>query len=195
MCSDKIKINFVSRGGIKLDYAIDFFNINVKDKIALDIGASTGGFTDCLLQYGAEKVYALDVGYGIIDYKLRCDKRVVVIERENFRYTKFETIGELVDLITIDVSFISLKKIIPNAINFLKKSGGIILLIKPQFEAKRGEVPKGGIIADQKIIDRIVLDIKNFCEKLNLTYINHSEIPVIEKRKNKEIMMYVKLIR
>jgi 23S rRNA (cytidine1920-2'-O)/16S rRNA (cytidine1409-2'-O)-methyltransferase len=182
---------YASRGGIKLAHALKYFNIDANNKIALDIGASTGGFTDCLLKAGAKKVYAIDVGYGILDYALRCDKRVKVIERENFRYTKFKTIGELVDLITIDVSFISLEKIIPNAINFLKNMGELIILIKPQFEARREEVPKGGIITNEKIIDRIVLDIKQFCENLNLANKGQTEIPIIEKGKNKEIIMYL----
>ncbi len=184
---------YASRGGIKLAHALKYFNLDVKDKIAIDVGASTGGFTDCLLKAGVKKVYAIDVGYGILDYSLRCDKRVKVIERENFRYTKFETIGELVDLITIDVSFISLKKIIPNAINFLKHGGALLILIKPQFEAMREEVPNGGIITNEKIIDRIVLDIKQFCEGLNLIKKGQTEIPIIEKRKNREISMYLVL--
>ncbi len=137
---------YVSRGGIKLAHALDVFNMDVSGMVAVDIGASTGGFTDCLLQRGAIKVYAIDVGYGQLDYRLRQDKRVVVMERTNARYPI--PVPEKVDLATIDLSFISATKVIPSAVELLKDGGALLVLLKPQFEAKRAEVGKGGIIKD-----------------------------------------------
>ncbi len=135
---------FVSRGGIKLAYALDWFEIDVATWIVVDIGASTGGFTDCLLQRGAGRVYAVDVGYGQLDYRLRRDEWVVVMERVNARYPI--TLPEKVDLVTMDLSFISVKKVLPAAALLLKDGGYMLVLIKPQFEAKRKEVGKGGVI-------------------------------------------------
>ncbi len=145
-CSIEIKQkpHFVSRGGLKLAHAIEIFHINLSGKVALDIGASTGGFTDCMLQNGAAKVYAVDVGYGQLDYTLRQDKRVIVFERTNVHYPF--TIPEPVDLATADVSFISLTKVLPNVIQHLKENGCVIALLKPQFEALRSEVGKGGLL-------------------------------------------------
>ncbi|HUT97374.1 MAG TPA: TlyA family RNA methyltransferase, partial [Dehalococcoidales bacterium] len=135
---------FVSRGGIKLDYALDRFRLDVSSKVAADIGASTGGFTDCLLQKGASRVYAVDVGYGQLDYRLRQDKRVVVMERVNARYPL--SLPEQLDLATLDLSFISVEKVIPSVARLLKDGGYLVVLLKPQFEARRDEVGKGGII-------------------------------------------------
>ena len=140
---------FVSRGGLKLDYALEQFQLDVSGKIAADIGASTGGFTDCLLKHGAPKVYAIDVGYGQLDYRLRQDKRVIVMEQVNARYPL--SIPEKVDLATIDLSFISVEKVIPSVVAILKDEGYLVVLLKPQFEAKRKEVGKGGIIKDDAI--------------------------------------------
>ncbi len=137
---------FVSRGGIKLENALDQFQLDVSDKVAADIGASTGGFTDCLLQRGASRVYAVDVGYGQLDYRLRRDSRVVVMERTNARYPI--PIPEKIDLATIDLSFISVKKVIPSVAKLLKDNGYLLVLFKPQFEAERGEVGKGGVIKE-----------------------------------------------
>lgn len=135
---------FVSRGGIKLDHALDCFNLDVSSMVAVDVGASTGGFTDCLLKRGAARVYAIDVGYGQLDYSLRRDARVVVMDRVNARYSV--NLPEKVDLVTIDVSFISVEKIIPSVIGLLKDGGQMVVLIKPQFEAKKEEVGQGGVI-------------------------------------------------
>jgi 23S rRNA (cytidine1920-2'-O)/16S rRNA (cytidine1409-2'-O)-methyltransferase len=135
---------FVSRGGLKLDYTLDQFKIDVSSKVIIDVGASTGGFTDCLLKRGAKRVYAIDVGYGQLDYRLRQDSRVVVMDRVNARYPI--TMPEKVDLATIDVSFISVEKIIPSVARMVKEGGILLVLIKPQFEARRNEVGKGGII-------------------------------------------------
>jgi 23S rRNA (cytidine1920-2'-O)/16S rRNA (cytidine1409-2'-O)-methyltransferase len=151
---------YVGRGAIKLEGALDYFKIDVRDKTALDIGASTGGFTDCLLQRGAEKVYAVDVGYGQLDWKLRTDPRVIVLEKINARTLSREHIPESVDLCVIDVSFISLTLILPNAFKLVSSNGVILALIKPQFELQPAEVGKGGIVRDPdlhlKAWDKIV---------------------------------------
>lgn len=145
---------FVSRGGIKLDYALDRFQLDVSSKVAADIGASTGGFTDCLLQRGASRVYAVDVGYGQLDYRLRRDKRVVVMERVNARYPI--PLPEKVDLATLDLSFISVEKVIPSVARLLKDDGYLVVLLKPQFEAQRSEVGKGGIIKQPVVHARVL---------------------------------------
>jgi len=145
---------FVSRGGLKLEHALDRFQLDVAGKIAADIGASTGGFTDCLLQRGAKRVYAVDVGYGQLDYHLRKDRRVVVMERVNARYPI--PLPEKIDLATIDVSFISVEKVILSVAKLLNASGYIIVLLKPQFEARRVEVGKGGIIKEPAVHARVL---------------------------------------
>ncbi len=145
---------FVSRGGTKLDYALDQFHLDVSAKVAADIGASTGGFTDCLLKRGASRVYAIDVGYGQLDYRLRQEPRVVVMERVNARYPI--SLPEKVELATIDVSFISAVKVIPSAARLLKDSGYLLVLIKPQFEAKRPEVGRGGVIKEPVVHARVL---------------------------------------
>src|SRR6516164_8441117 len=151
---------YVGRGALKLESALDYFHIDLQGKTALDIGASTGGFTDCMLQRGAEKVYAVDVGYGQLDWKLRNDPRVIVLEKINARFLTRDQVQELVDVCVIDVSFISLTLILPNAVALLKPDGVILALIKPQFELQRSEVGKGGIVRDprlhQKAQDKIV---------------------------------------
>jgi 23S rRNA (cytidine1920-2'-O)/16S rRNA (cytidine1409-2'-O)-methyltransferase len=145
---------FVSRGGIKLDYALDQLKLDVSSKVAADIGASTGGFTDCLLQKGASRVYAVDVGYGQLDYRLRQDKRVVVMERVNARYPF--SLPEKLDLATLDLSFISVEKVIPSVARLLKDNGYLLVLLKPQFEAKRSEVGRGGIVRQAVVHARVL---------------------------------------
>jgi 23S rRNA (cytidine1920-2'-O)/16S rRNA (cytidine1409-2'-O)-methyltransferase len=156
---------YVGRGALKLESALDHFHIEVQSKTALDIGASTGGFTDCMLQRGAEKVYAVDVGYGQLDWKLRNDPRVIVLERINARFLADEQIPEPVDVCVIDVSFISLTLVLPNALALLKASGVILALIKPQFELERSNVGKGGIVRDPRLHqmaqDKIVAFVDN----------------------------------
>ncbi len=151
---------YVGRGALKLGPALDHSHIDVQGKTALDIGASTGGFTDCLLQRGAEKVYAVDVGYGQLDWRLRTDPRVIVLEKINARFLTRDHVPELVDICVIDVSFISLTLILPNAFALIKAAGVILALIKPQFELQRADVGKGGIVRDpclhQKAQDKIV---------------------------------------
>lgn len=158
-------IPYVSRGGIKLNHALDSFGIDVENKKCLDIGASTGGFTDCLLQRGAGKVFALDVGHAQLDWKLRNDDRVVCIERRNARYLKKEDFDTEFDIATIDVAFISIKKILVPVANVLTAAGEIVALIKPHFEAKREEVEKGGVVRDREIHVRVLGNIFAFCNE------------------------------
>ena len=140
---------FVSRGGVKLDHALDMFQLDVAGLVVIDIGASTGGFTVCLLNRGVSRVYAVDVGRGQLDYRLRQDPRVVVLEGVNARYSI--PISEKIDLVTIDVSFISVTKVTPSAVSLLKEKGALVVLIKPQFEAVRKEVGRGGVIKDPQV--------------------------------------------
>ena len=142
-------LKYVSRGGLKLEKAMECFDVSVKDKVCMDIGASSGGFTDCMLQNGAKKVYAVDVGHGQLSWKLRNDTRVVVMEKTNIRYVKPEDIGESIDFASIDVSFISLSKVLPAAYNLLGERGEIVALIKPQFEAGREKVGKKGVVREK----------------------------------------------
>lgn len=148
---------YVSRGGEKLDAALSAFNLSVDNLICADVGASTGGFTDCLLQHGAARVYAIDVGYGQLDYRLRRDRRVVVMERTNARYV--ETLPERPALVVIDASFISLKLLLPVAKGWLVKNGHVVALIKPQFEAGRDKVGRGGVVKDQAVHAEVLRDV------------------------------------
>lgn len=162
------KEQFVSRGGYKLQGALDAFGCCFQGKIAMDVGASTGGFTDCLLQHGVQKVTCVDVGYGLLEMSLRNDPRVVVKEKMNARYITAESFDEPFDLITIDVSFISQKKILPALMSCLNLQGQIISLVKPQFEVNKHQVGKGGVVRDEKIILETVEDIIRFSETLQL---------------------------
>ena len=153
---------FVSRGGEKLEKALKVFNVHVKGKRAIDVGASTGGFTDCLLKYGAEKVYCIDVGYGQLAWKLQKDSRVVVIDRTNIRYLTADKFNDLFELATIDVSFISLDKVLPAVYNLLKEKGEVVALIKPQFEAGREFIQKGGLVKKAELHQTV---IERICEK------------------------------
>ncbi|MEK7851041.1 MAG: TlyA family RNA methyltransferase, partial [Deltaproteobacteria bacterium] len=185
-------IPYVSRGGLKLEKALNEFNIDVTGKVAMDVGASTGGFTDCLLQRGAAKVYAIDVGYGQLDLKLRNDQRVVNIERQNIRYLERESIPEQVDIATIDASFISLTKVIPKVLEFLKGTGELIALIKPQFEVGKGEVGKGGVVRDEAKQTAVVENIRFFCEEIGLTVIGVVESPITGPKGNREFLIYIR---
>ncbi len=142
-------VPYVSRGGLKLEAALDFFRIDPAGKIVMDIGCSTGGFTDCVLKKGAKKVYAIDVGYGQFDWSLRKDPRIVLLEKTNIRYLDKGLVPEPIDLAVVDVSFISLLNVLPKAIEFLKESGEVLALVKPQFEVGKGMVGKGGIVKDE----------------------------------------------
>jgi 23S rRNA (cytidine1920-2'-O)/16S rRNA (cytidine1409-2'-O)-methyltransferase len=180
---------YVGRGGFKLEAALKEFDIAVSDKTALDIGASTGGFTDCLLQRGARKVYAVDVGYGQLDWKLRNDPRVEVLEKLNARYLKPSDIGEPVDIAVIDVSFISLTMVIPPLTQILKQGGVLIALIKPQFEVGKGEVGKGGIVRDESKHAQVVEKISTFLTNLDFTLTGVIPSPILGAEGNKEFLI------
>jgi 23S rRNA (cytidine1920-2'-O)/16S rRNA (cytidine1409-2'-O)-methyltransferase len=180
---------YVSRGGLKLEAALKEFALNVENIVAFDIGASTGGFTDCLLQAGARKVFALDVGYGQLAWKLREDKRVIVIERTNIRHYDGADLNERIDLAAIDASFISLKIIIPSVLKFLEEDARILALIKPQFEAAREEVESGGVVRDASVHDRVLQDIREFCESLSLEVEGTCASPVIGPAGNREFFI------
>ena len=185
-------IPFVSRGGLKLDKAIETLSIDVTGLACLDIGASTGGFTDCLLQRGALKVYAVDVGYGQFDWQLRQNSKVTVIERTNIRYMPYETIGEKLDLIVVDTSFISLKIVIPSVEQFMKENTRILALIKPQFEAGKGKVGKGGVVRDEEVRQEVIDDIKSFFIKKGYTAENIVPSPILGPKGNKEYIISLK---
>jgi 23S rRNA (cytidine1920-2'-O)/16S rRNA (cytidine1409-2'-O)-methyltransferase len=177
---------YVGYGGVKLEHALKNFGIDIVGKTAVDIGASTGGFVDCLLQAGASRVYAIDAGTHQLHEKLRSDPRVVVRENMNARYLTAEDIGERADIITVDVSFISLKKIIPAALPLLAPGGFLITLVKPQFEVGRYQVGKGGIVKDEERIRGVIDDIKQFGAQIGLRAGGVAEAPREKTRKNKE---------
>jgi 23S rRNA (cytidine1920-2'-O)/16S rRNA (cytidine1409-2'-O)-methyltransferase len=179
-------IPYVSYGGVKLKKALDVFALDIKGKKALDIGSSTGGFTDCLLEAGASLVHAVDAGTHQLHEKLRNDTRIIVRENCNARYLKFEDLGEKFDIITIDVSFISLKKILPVAVQFMKDDSHIISLVKPQFEVGRFEVGKGGIVKSIEKIEAVITDIKTFGKTLGIEAIDVIESPREKEKKNRE---------
>lgn len=182
---------FVSRGGYKLEKAMKAFDISLKDNVCMDIGASTGGFTDCMLQSGACKVYSIDVGYGQLAWKLRTDERVVNLERTNFRYLTKETVTEEIDFASIDVSFISLKKILPVLFDFLKENGRTAALIKPQFEAGRDKVGKKGVVRDIETHKDVVKDITSFAYETGFSVIGLDFSPIRGPEGNIEYLMYI----
>ena len=183
---------FVSRGGHKLEHALGAFKVDVTGWVAIDIGASTGGFTDCLLQRGAKKVFAVDVGQGQLAWKLRQDKRVMVMEKTNARYLKPEQLSETPDLAVIDCSFISLRKILPPAIALLKTEGKIVALIKPQFEAGKVEADRGrGVIRDAAIHERILEELREFVLGMNLDWRGTVESPLQGPAGNKEFLVLI----
>lgn len=187
----KEKLRYVSRGGLKLEHALKEFNIDPSNKIALDIGCSTGGFTDCLLQNGATKVYAVDVGYGQLALPLRNDPRVVLMEKVNARYLTPENIPEKPDIITIDVSFISLSKIFP-AISILSHSNTIIIaLIKPQFEAQKKDAKKG-VVKDPLVHEKVIEMIKLSAKENNLSPQALTPSPILGPKGNKEFLIQLK---
>ncbi len=184
--------SYVSRGGEKLKAAIDAFGIVPKDWVVMDVGASTGGFTDCILQEGARKVYAVDVGYGQLAWKLQQDSRVVNLERRNIRYLRQEEVGEKLDLILIDTSFISIKKFLPHLLGFLKEGGMILGLIKPQFEVERGKVGKGGVVRDTHLHQIVIDSISAFASDLGLKVLGVVPSPLLGPKGNKEFFIWLK---
>ena len=178
---------YVGRGGLKLEKGLDHFKVDVTGALCMDAGASTGGFTDCLLQRGAARVWAVDVGYGQLDYRLRTDPRVVVVERCNVRYLEREQVPEPVDLVTGDLSFISLTKVMERLYSFLKPGGLMILLIKPQFESPRGSAPKG-VVRDQEIRRQAVEKVAAFANSIGLEYRGVVESPITGPKGNHEFV-------
>jgi len=183
---------YVSRGGVKLEKALHTLGININGFVCLDVGASTGGFTDCLLQHGAGRVYAVDVGYGQLAWKLRQNPRVVVIERMNIRHMQPETLPQLVDLVTIDVSFISLKKVVPEILKFMKKSAGILALIKPQFEVGKKNVGKGGVVRDPVLHTQVIENLSEFFVKKHLFSEWVIPSPILGPKGNREFFISLK---
>ncbi|HXG33933.1 MAG TPA: TlyA family RNA methyltransferase [Bryobacteraceae bacterium] len=180
---------YVSRSGKKLEAALDAFGISVQDRVCLDVGASTGGFTDCLLQRGARRVYAVDVGRGQLDWRLRRDPRVVVREGINARYLRFEDIGEYVDLAVCDVSFISVTLILPAVSALLQPAGEMVILVKPQFEVGRGQVGKGGIVRDPELHRLACERVAQAVRALGFT-VSVIESPIAGAEGNKEFLLY-----
>jgi 23S rRNA (cytidine1920-2'-O)/16S rRNA (cytidine1409-2'-O)-methyltransferase len=183
---------YASRGGLKLEAALDEFGIDPSHLVIMDVGSSTGGFTDCLLQRGAAKVFTVDVGYGQLAWRLRKDSRVVCMERTNIRYLDTRSIDCLVDLVTIDVSFISLKKVLPKVAEVLKLGGCVLALIKPQFEVGRGEVGRGGIVRSKILHERAVEEISSCGKSLGLVPLGHVASPLPGKKGNIEYFLYLK---
>ena len=184
------EIPYVSRGGLKLEKAMKEFGISLENKTCMDIGASTGGFTDCMLQNGAKKVFSIDVGYGQFAWKLRTDPRVVCMERTNIRYVTPDDIGEPVDFASIDVSFISLKKIMPATINLLSNEGEVVALIKPQFEAGKEKVGKKGVVRDINVHKEVVKSIVDYLYSESLNILSVSYSPIKGPEGNIEYLVY-----
>jgi 23S rRNA (cytidine1920-2'-O)/16S rRNA (cytidine1409-2'-O)-methyltransferase len=185
-------LTYVSRGGVKLKGALDNFRIAVRDLIVLDVGASTGGFTDCLLQEGAAKIYALDVSYGQLAWKLRDDPRVVPIERTNIRYFTGEGIAENIGLATIDASFISLTLVIPAVLKLIAADASVLALIKPQFEVGKDEVGKRGVVQDPALHRRVIEEITGFCQENDLEVAGVCESKLAGPAGNKEFFIYAR---
>lgn len=185
------KMKYVSRGGLKLEKAISSFSLNLNNKITMDIGASTGGFTDCMLQNGAKKVYSIDVGYGQLDWKLRNDSRVVNLERTNVRYITNEQVTDKIDFFSVDVCFISLTLVLPAVRSLLKDDAEAVCLIKPQFEAGRGKVGKNGVVRDKNIHIEVIEKIYNYCLESGYSVIGLDFSPIKGPEGNIEYLMYI----
>lgn len=182
---------FVSRGGLKLNKAVSSFGLDLNGCICMDIGASTGGFTDCMLTNGAKKVYAIDVGYGQLAWKLRCDERVVNLERTNFRYVTRELVPDEVDFASVDVSFISLKLILPVMHTLLRNGGRSVCLIKPQFEAGKENIGKKGVVRDKSVHEDVVRRITEFASENGFKVIDVDFSPIKGPEGNIEYLMYI----
>ncbi|MCW8892666.1 MAG: TlyA family RNA methyltransferase [Deltaproteobacteria bacterium] len=188
-------IPYVSRGGLKLEKALAEFKVDVQDRVTLDVGASTGGFTDCLLQQGARLVFAVDVGYGQLAWKLRADPRVVNLERCNIRHLQPNQLTEVPDLAVIDASFISLEKVLPQTLTLLADNGEVLALIKPQFEVGRGQVGKGGVVTDRTLQAQVVENIRSLAISLNCQVLGVTESPILGQKGNREFLIHLKKCR
>lgn len=184
-------MKYVSRGGYKLEKAIDVFGVDVKDKVCMDIGSSTGGFTDCMLQNGAVKVFAVDVGRGQLDWKLRQDERVVSMEKTNIRYVTPEDIGEAIGFASVDVSFISLGLVLPAARNLLTEDGRMVCLIKPQFEAGREKVGKKGVVRDKAVHIEVIEKVMGIADGLHFKVLGLDYSPIKGPEGNIEYLIYI----
>ncbi|MBW2615799.1 MAG: TlyA family RNA methyltransferase [Deltaproteobacteria bacterium] len=182
---------YVGRGGLKLEAALKHFPVDMKDKVILDVGASTGGFTDCLLQHGARKVIAIDVGYGQLAWKLRQDPRVEVLERTNIRHVKPGDIEEQINAAVIDVSFISLRLVVPPVADLLLRHAFIIALIKPQFEVGKGKVGKGGVVRDPALHREVIEGLAHFFTDSDWSVEGHIPSPILGPKGNREFLMYL----
>jgi len=187
----KETLRYVGRGGLKLEEAIRSFNLNVKDKSAIDIGASTGGFTDCLLQHGAKKVYAVDVGYGQLHWRLRQDPRVINIEKTHILKFDWRLIQDPIDIATVDLSFISVTRIFPVLCEHLQQSATVIILVKPQFEVGKGEVGKGGIVRDKDKIQKAVDKVISHAVKAGFKVRGLINSPITGQKGNIEYLLYI----
>ena len=183
---------YVSRGGLKLEKSMKLWPIDLENKVCMDIGASTGGFTDCMLKSGASKVYAIDVGYGQLDYKLRIDNRVVNMEKTNIRYLDFSLIVDPISFISIDVSFISLNLVFPVAKKLLTDNGELVCLVKPQFEAGREQVGKNGIVRDKNVHKEVIENVISYASNNNLYVSGLTFSPVKGAKGNIEYLLYLK---
>ncbi len=185
-------LRYVSRGGLKLEKAMDEFALSLEGMVCMDIGASTGGFTDCMLQNKAAKVYAVDVGYGQFAWKLRVDPRVVCMEKTNIRYVRPEDIGEMLDFASVDVSFISLTKVLEPAKELLRDDGEMVCLIKPQFEAGREKVGKKGVVRDRAVHLEVIEEVTAYAMKLGFSLLHLSYSPIKGPEGNIEYLMHIK---
>lgn len=186
------RLRYVSRGGLKLEKAMDSFGIELAGKICLDAGASTGGFTDCMLQNGAAKVYSVDVGYGQLAWKLRTDERVVSLERTNIRYLSHESVPDAIDFFSVDISFISLELALPVIRGFLKEGSEGVCLIKPQFEAGREKVGKKGVVRDRQVHADVIRKISDFAESIGFSVLGLDYSPVKGPEGNIEYLIFLK---
>lgn len=187
----KDKRRYVGRGGLKLEAALRDFGIDAGGKVCADVGASTGGFTDCLLQAGAARVHAIDVGSGILDYRLRQDSRVRLLERTNARY--LDSLGELVNLAVVDVSFISLRHILPSVRRWLLPRADVVVLVKPQFEAGKSDVGKGGIVKDPAIHKRVLREVSEFAATQGFSVVDLMRSPITGQKGNSEFLLWLRI--
>lgn len=186
------RLRYVSRGGLKLEKAIREFSPLLEGQVCMDIGASTGGFTDCMLQNGAKKVYAIDVGYGQLDWKLRNDERVICMEKTNFRYVTPEDIPEVIDFASCDVAFISLRLMLPPARALLRDGGHMVCLIKPQFEAGREKVGRKGVVRDPKVHEQVIRSMLDFTQENGFSILGLTYSPIKGPEGNIEYLMYIR---
>ena len=198
MFQDTVKIEvrgntlkYVSRGGLKLEKAMTHFGVTLKDKVCMDVGSSTGGFTDCMLQNGAVKVFAIDVGHGQLDWKLRNDERVVCMEKTNIRYVTPEDLGERIDFSSIDVSFISLTKVLEPIRNYLQENGQIVALIKPQFEAGREKVGKKGVVREASTHEEVIEKVIDYAKSIGFNVLNLEFSPIKGPEGNIEYLVHL----